>query len=93
MAGILVDIEHGVEVAAADMLKFLMQSQAAAVKMEPGVLAAFAVLLGAMQTALTAVGESASTPLNITLDAQTAVDLRAIWPAVEKFAAALGVKL
>ena len=93
MASVLVDVEHGVEIAAAEMLKFLMHSQAAAIKMEPEVLAAFAVLLGAMQTALTAAGESMSTPLNITLEVQAAEDLRAVWPAVVKFAGALGIKL
>lgn len=93
MANILVNLEHGIEVAAVDVLKFLTSSQAVATKLEPGVIAALGVLLGATETALASLNQSASTPLNIALDAETIIDLRAVWPAVVSFAQALGIKL
>ena len=93
MANILVNLEHGVEVGATDFLKFLTTTQAIATKMEPGVLAALGVLFGATETALTAVSQSAATPLNIALDVETVNDLRAVWPAVVGFAQSLGIKV
>ena len=93
MANIFVNLEKGIEVAAADVLKFLTQSQAIAAKMQPGVVAALGVLLGATETALTALGQASATPLNIELDVQTVNDIRVIWPDVVSFASALGIKL
>ena len=93
MANILVNLEHGIEVAATDVLKFLTNSQAVATKLEPGVIAALGVLLGATETALADLSQAASTPLNITLDVETIRDLRAVWPALVVFGATLGIKL
>ncbi len=93
MANILVNVEHGIEVAATDVLNFLTHSQSLAAKLEPGVVAALGVLLGATETALTSVSAAAATPLNIPLDIQTIADLRAVWPDVVSFASALGIKL
>jgi hypothetical protein len=93
MASIFVNLEHGIEVAATDVLKFLTNSQSLAEKIEPGVIAALGVLLGATETALTAVSSSATEPFNISLDLQTLTDLKAVWPAVVSFAQALGIKL
>ncbi len=93
MANILINIEHGIEVAADDVLKFLTSVQAVSTKASPGVIAALGVLLGAAETALNALSAAAATPLDISLDAETVTDLRAIWPDVVSFAGALGIKL
>jgi hypothetical protein len=93
MANILVNIEHGIEVAAGDVLKFLTNAEAVSKKAGPGVIAALGVLLGATETALNALTTAAAAPLNITLDAETITDLRAVWPDVVSFAEALGIKL
>lgn len=93
MANILVNLEQGIEVAATDVLKFLTQSETLVTKTEPGVVAALGVLLGATETAITALGQATASPLNIALDAQTVADLRAVWPAVVAFATSLGIKL
>ncbi len=93
MASILVNLEHGIEVAATDVLKFLTNSQVVATKLEPGVIAALGVLLGATETALSSLSQAAVTPLNITLDVETITDIRAVWPAVVEFAQAIGIKL
>ena len=93
MASILVNLEHGIEVAATDVLKFLTNSQVVATKLEPGVIAALGVLLGATETALSSLSQAAVTPLNITLDVETITDIRAVWPAVVEFAQAIGINL
>ncbi len=93
MANILVSVEKGIEVAAADVLKFLTTSQSAALKLEPGVLAALGVLLGATETAVASVSQAAATPVNITLDITTIHEIQAIWPAMKAFAESLGIKL
>ena len=93
MASILVNVEHGVEVAATDVLKFLTFVQTVSAKLEPGAVAALGVLLGATELALTATKAAAAAPLNIPVDLETVEDLRAVWPAVVAFAQALGIKL
>jgi hypothetical protein len=93
MANILVNMEHGIEVAATDVLKFLTSSQSLATKLERGVIAALGVLLGATDTALTGVSAATAQPLNIALDIATIGDIKAVWPAVMRFAQALGIKL
>lgn len=93
MANILVNLEHGIEVASTDVLKFLTSSQALSAKVEPGVIAALGVLLGATQTALTGVSAVGAEPLNITLDLETIANIKAMWPAIVNFAQALGIKL
>jgi hypothetical protein len=93
MANILINIEHGIEVAADDVLKFLTNAQSISTKAGPGVIAALGVLLGATETALNALSSAVAAPLNITLDVQTITDLRAVWPDVVSFAEVLGIKL
>jgi hypothetical protein len=92
MANILVNIEKGVEVGAEDILKWLMGAEKA-LKATPQVIAALAVLAAALEKPLLDAGVAAATPLNIPLDIQTAVELKAAWPAVKSFLSTLGVKL
>jgi hypothetical protein len=92
MANILVSLEHGIEVGAADVLRFLTAAQSTQTKLEPGVIAALGVILGTVEKAVTDVSHAAASPLSVTLDAATVNDLRAIWPAVAAFAGSLGLK-
>jgi hypothetical protein len=92
MANILLNLEHGVEVGAADVLRFLTAAQSTATKLEPGVIAAFGVLLGTLEKTMTDLSQAAASPLNISLDATTVGDLRAVWPQVAAFSASLGIK-
>lgn len=93
MANVFLDIAKGVEVGAEDALKFLTGAQALATKLEPGVVAALGVVLGAVNTSLTAVeGAASADGLNVTLDESVVADLKTVWPAVEAFCAAIGVK-
>lgn len=93
MANIMVNLEHGIEVGAADVLKFLTSSQAVVAKTEPGVIAALGVLLGATETAVNSLNETTANPLNIAVDVSTLKDLKAVWPAILVFASSLGIKL
>jgi hypothetical protein len=93
MANILLDIEHGVEVAAEDVLKFVSGVLATGSKVEPGVIAGLGVLLGTVTKALGDLSGAAANPLNFSLDVATVQDLKAVWPAVVQFAASLGIKL
>lgn len=92
MANILVNIEKGIEVGAEDILKWLMGADKA-LKAAPQVIAALAVLAAALEKPLLDAGLAVATPLKISLDIQTAVELKAAWPAVKAFLATLGVKL
>ncbi len=92
MANILLNVEHGIEVGAADVLRFLTVGQSTATKLEPGVLAALGVLLGTLDKTMTEFTQAAASPLNVTLDAATVKDLRSVWPAVAAFAGSLGIK-
>jgi hypothetical protein len=93
MANILVNLEHGIEVGASDVLKFLTNTEAVISKAEPGVVAALGVLLGATETALQSLSQTSANPLSIVLDAATLKDIEAVWPAVISFAGTLGIKL
>lgn len=93
MAHILLGIEHGIEVAAEDMLKFVSGVAVASNKATPGVVAGLGVLLGAIAKALADVNGVAANPLNLTLDAATIHDIKAVWPAIAQFAGSLGIKL
>jgi hypothetical protein len=93
MANILVNLEHGIEVGASDVLKFLTNTEAVISKAEPGVVAALGVLLGATETALQSLSQASATPLNIVLDSATLKDIESVWPAVVSFAGTLGIKL
>ena len=91
MANILVNIEKGIEIAAEDALKWLGKAQTA-LTAAPGVVAALATLITAVDKPLLELSSAASDPLNIALDVQTAEDLKAVWPEVKAFLATLGVK-
>jgi hypothetical protein len=93
MANILLGIEHGVEVAAEDILKFVGGALSIGNKVEPGVVAGLGVLLGTVAKALGDVNGVAVNPLNFSLDAATVKDLEAVWPAVVQFASSIGIKL
>lgn len=91
MANILVNIEKGIEVAAADVLKWLGKAQTA-VSAAPAVVAALATLVTQLEKPIMEVSGVASNPLNIALDLQTATDLKAVWPDIKAFLVTLGVK-
>jgi len=91
MANILVNVEKGVEIAAADALKWLGKAQTA-LTAAPGVVAALATLVATVDKPLLDIAGVAANPLNIVLDIQTATDLKAVWPEVKAFLATLGVK-
>lgn len=93
MANILLSIEHGVEVAAEDVLKFVSGIAKITSTIEPNAIAGLGVLLGAVTKALADVSAAAANPLNLTLDATTVQDLKAVWPAVVQFASSIGIKL
>jgi hypothetical protein len=91
MANILVNIEKGIEIAAADALKWLGKAQGA-ISAAPNVVAALATLAAAVDKPLLELSGVAANPLNIALDIQTATDLKAVWPDVKTFLETLGVK-
>jgi len=91
MANILVNIEKGIEIGAEDVLKWLGKAHGV-IAAAPGVVAALATLVTAVEKPLAELAGAAADPLNIALDFQTATDLKAIWPDVKKFLEALGVK-
>jgi hypothetical protein len=93
MANILLGIEHGIEVAAEDVLKFLSGVKDLSSKVNPDAIAGLGVLLGTVTKAMEDVSAAAANPLNFSLDAATVQDLKAVWPAVVKFAASIGIKL
>lgn len=93
MANILVGIEHGVEVAAEDVLKFLNCAEAANAKAGPQAIAGLGVLLGAVAKAVEDVSAATVNPLNIALDISTVQDLKSVWPALVAFAGSIGIKL
>ncbi len=93
MANILLGIEHGIEVAADDVLKFLTRAKTISSELNPDAIAGLGVLLGTVAKAVEDVSAVASNPLNFTLDATTVQDLNAVWPAVVRFAASVGIKL
>ena len=91
MANILVNIEKGIEVAAADVLQWLGKAHTA-LNAAPAVVAALATLVSAVDKPLLELSGVAANPLNIALDIQTATDLKAVWPDVKTFLGTLGVK-
>jgi hypothetical protein len=91
MANILVNVEKGIEIAAADALKWLSKAQTA-LTAAPGVIAALATLISAVDKPLLDLSSVTANPLNIALDIQTATDLKAVWPEVKAFLGTLGVK-
>jgi hypothetical protein len=93
VANILLDIENGIEVAAADLLKFVSGAKAASSKVEPGVVAGLGVLLGTVAKTLGDINGVVANPLNFSLDVTTIQDLKSVWPAMTQFASSLGIKL
>jgi hypothetical protein len=91
MANILVNVEKGIEIAAADALKWLGKAQTT-LSAAPGVVAALATLIAAVDKPIAEVAAVAANPLNIPLDIQTVNDLKAVWPEVKTFLGSLGVK-
>jgi hypothetical protein len=91
MANILVNIEKGIEIGAADALKWLAGADRT-LKAAPAVIAALATLISAVDKPLLDAGAAAANPLNIALDIQTVRDVKAVWPEVKQFLASLGVK-
>ena len=93
MANILLGIEHGVEVAAEDLLKFVGGAKAASSTVQPGVVAGLGVLLGIVAKTIGDINGVVTNPLNFSLDAVTIQDLKSVWPAITQFAGSLGIKL
>jgi len=91
MANILVNIEKGIEIGAEDVLKWLGKAHGV-IAAAPGVVAALATLVSAIEKPLLELSGAAANPLNIALDIQTVSDLKAVWPDVKKFLESLGVK-
>jgi len=93
MASIFLDIERGIEVAAEDVLKFVSGVVKTSNRAEPGVIAGLGVLLGTVAKTFGDLNGVVTNPLNFSLDATTIQDLRAVWPAIVKFAESIGIKL
>jgi CHASE2 domain-containing sensor protein len=93
MAKILLNIEHGIEVAAEEVLKFVGGVEALNNKIAPDAIAGLGVLLGTVAKALGDINGVVSNPLNVSLEATTVKDLKAVWPAIVRFAASIGIKL
>lgn len=91
MANILVNIEKGIEIGAEDALKWLTGA-GKALNAAPGVIAALATLVGAVEKPMAELAGAAADPLNIALDIQTVEDLKTVWPDVKAFLVTLGVK-
>ena len=91
MANILVNVEKGIEIAAADVLKWLGKAQTA-LTAAPSVIAALATLIAAVDKPIAELAGATANPLNIPLDIQTVNDLKAVWPEVKAFLGTLGVK-
>ena len=93
MANILLGLEHGVEVAAEDVLKFVSGAVVAGNKATPGVVAGLGVLLGTVAKTLGDINGVVANPMNFSLDAATIQDLKTVWPAIVQFAGSIGIKM
>jgi hypothetical protein len=91
MANILVSVEKGIEIGAADALKWIAGA-GRAIKAAPAAVAALGTLVGALDKPVTDLAAASVNPLNLSLDVQTASDLKAVWPDVKQFLTTLGVK-
>ncbi|MFZ0394232.1 MAG: hypothetical protein WCF17_01420 [Terracidiphilus sp.] len=91
MANILVNMEKGIEIGAEDALKWIAGADRV-IKAAPAVIAALATLAGALEKPIGDLAAAAGNPLNISLDIQTAKDLKSVWPEVKQFLTTLGVK-
>lgn len=91
MANIIVSIEKGIEIGAEDALKWLM-NVGKSLRAAPAAVAALATMVSALEKPLEELAGAAANPLNVALDVQTAMDLKAAWPEVKAFLQSLGVK-
>ena len=91
MASILVSIEKGIQIGAEDALKWIAGTNRA-FKAAPSVIAALGTLIGSLDKPISDLAAAASNPLNISIDIQTAQDLKTVWPDVKQFLTTLGVK-
>lgn len=91
MANIIVSIEKGIEIGAEDALKWLMNA-GKSLRAAPAAVAALATMVSALEKPLEELAGAAANPLNVALDVQTAMDLKAAWPEVKAFLQSLGVK-
>jgi hypothetical protein len=92
MANIFVSIEKGIEIGAQDALKWLTGASKA-LSVTPTVVAALGTLFGQLEAPIADLATAAVNPLNISLDVQTANDLKAVWPDIQQFLTSIGVKL
>ena len=92
MANILVSVEKGIQIGAADALKWLSGAKTTIAAAAPSVVAALGTLVGDLDQPISNLAAAAANPLNISLDIQTAQDLKAVWPDVKQFLTTLGVK-
>jgi hypothetical protein len=96
MPSVISIIEGKVEVAAADILKWLSAGGKIVTKiegMEPQVAAALGVVFSAVNTAVANVGSAAAAPANIQLDQAALASIKAVWPDIQAFFTSLGIKL
>ncbi len=93
MANILVNIEKGVEVGAADVLNFITGAEKK-LTMAPVVLAAVGTVLGSVAAAVTSTeAASASGFVNIQLDITAFNNIKAVWPQIQAAAKDAGINL
>ena len=76
---------------AEDALKWLTGA-GKALYAAPAAIVALAVIVAALEKPLAELAGAVENPLNVTLDIQTANDLKAAWPEVKTFLKSLGVK-
>ncbi len=91
---LVMNVEKGVEVSAADVLKFLTKAETVTATAGPMVIAGLGTLLGAVGTAI-ATGQAAAAAggVSVTLDAQTVTAVKSVWTDIEAFAKSLGIKI
>lgn len=91
---LIMNAERGVEVAAADVLRFLTRAEKVTATAGPQVIAGLGTLLGAVGAAIIS-GQAAAAQggVNVPLDAQTVAAVRNVWADLEAFAKSLGIKI
>jgi hypothetical protein len=90
---IVLDIEKGVEVGAADVLKFLTGVQSE-LKLAPAVAAALGSVLGSVSAAVASTETAvASGGVNIVLDQAALTSIKSVWPQVQAAFASVGIKI
>lgn len=93
IATIVVDAEKGIEVGAADVLKFITGAEAE-LKLAPTAIAALGTILGSVSSAVTATETAAAGEFtSVTLDNAALTAIKAVWPGIVSAFATVGVKL